>query len=852
MKVCIKGKTVRNPLLRVLTFAFSLSVGMSCVEQPPVAERPLSLIGTSNRYKQSNQAANLMTTAIRYEQNVDIVFFPSSSLSDFEFALVEGDLGSEESKNRILKLYKDGASARFETGSLRGSAIRSFILERSLATLQHDIHVAGLKYTVHQVGGLPQIYQIALENGQALDDDKYYRVAVNSRELDGKFPGYRFRHGFNFSFRKENISFNAKKSLDSYLDKISDISRFEEPRSIVTSSIRGRLKESLKIHEIQGSSHISPFHGYEVTTQGIVTARGFLENGGFEFYLQSAQADDDLRTSEGILVRMEEDDPLIYQVRVGCMLELTAVVYEDLTDQMLTRTSLNQVKDLSVNACKQDLPEAVTLGGSKPDRIIPDRVISSYMGNLNQKESLDLSDGIDFWESLEGMRVRAVSPRVTGLGGGRKDVRARKAYLNLFVVAEGTETSEQVSKSGGLIIDVENDDYNPEIIKVIDHHFSRNVKPDQTFAIGDQFDYDLEGIFGYDINLFGGGEYVLYVTGKFDSLSSIQPLEKRQKTSFSMGGDKFSVASFNVENLAADDDMRIDDIARAISISLNCPDVVNFAEIQDYNGISFQGTARGLDTLEKIIAKISSCPLETEYRAINIDPVQNNEGGEPGGNIRVAMIYNAKRVGFEQYGEADDRKETVILDDGRLSQNPGRVLPNNKKFSGTRKSIISQFSFNGQRVYVIGNHFNSKGGDTSLWSAEQPAIRYSERERTGLAEAIHDYCQQILLRDPNANVVVLGDFNDFHQSIPMKALAGTELQNLMDWEDEQGIPLVNPNDRYTYNYNGNSQTLDFIFVNKNMLKKSPEFEILHINTDHMGQVADHDPIIAQFELQKEQ
>jgi hypothetical protein len=49
--------------------------------------------------------------------------------------------------------------------------------------------------------------------------------------------------------------------------------------------------------------------------------------------------------------------------------------------------------------------------------------------------------------------------------------------------------------------------------------------------------------------------------------------------------------------------------------------------------------------------------------------------------------------------------------------------------------------------------------------------------------------------------------------------------------------------QYTTNFNGNSQPLDYIFVNNNVFDKCAETEILHINSDYMGRLSDHDPVI---------
>jgi uncharacterized protein len=46
----------------------------------------------------------------------------------------------------------------------------------------------------------------------------------------------------------------------------------------------------------------------------------------------------------------------------------------------------------------------------------------------------------------------------------------------------------------------------------------------------------------------------------------------------------------------------------------------------------------------------------------------------------------------------------------------------------------------------------------------QPPTRSSEVQRHQQAQIVHDFVGQIETADPNANVVVLGDLNDFEWS----------------------------------------------------------------------------------------
>jgi predicted extracellular nuclease len=64
----------------------------------------------------------------------------------------------------------------------------------------------------------------------------------------------------------------------------------------------------------------------------------------------------------------------------------------------------------------------------------------------------------------------------------------------------------------------------------------------------------------------------------------------------------------------------------------------------------------------------------------------------------------------------------------------------------------------------------------------------------------------------------------------------------------KGNLLTNPlenlpiEEQYTYNFEGNSQALDHILISKNLANMSPEFKVVHINSDFGMQSSDHDPV----------
>jgi len=178
--------------------------------------------------------------------------------------------------------------------------------------------------------------------------------------------------------------------------------------------------------------------------------------------------------------------------------------------------------------------------------------------------------------------------------------------------------------------------------------------------------------------------------------------------------------------------------------------------------------------------------------------------------------------------------------DGSLTLNPGFVDPS--KFVDTRKPIAAEFEFQKERVVIIGAHLNSKGGDGSLWGPTQPPVLESVKKRIQLAQAINDFIDEGLAINPDLNIIVAGDMNDFEFTPALQTLKGDVLTNMIDKAPEQ--------DRFTYFFQGNNQVLDHILVS-NKLADVTEIDLIHINanfTEAQGRASDHDPVLVQIDL----
>ena len=118
-------------------------------------------------------------------------------------------------------------------------------------------------------------------------------------------------------------------------------------------------------------------------------------------------------------------------------------------------------------------------------------------------------------------------------------------------------------------------------------------------------------------------------------------------------------------------------------------------------------------------------------------------------------------------------------------------------------------------------------------------MRSSEVARHGQAQVVNDFVDDIKAADPTANVIVLGDINDFEFSETVHILEGGVLSSLM-----HGLPQA---ERYSYVFEGNSQVLDQILVSNDMLADfGIDYDPVHVNAEFADQASDHDPQVARI------
>jgi predicted extracellular nuclease len=528
-----------------------------------------------------------------------------------------------------------------------------------------------------------------------------------------------------------------------------------------------------------------------VQTTGVVTA--VRTNG---FFMQDPEGDGNRATSDGIFVFTGGEPAFDVGDAVRVSGPVSEFSFGDPAEGNLSVTefALPAISRLSTGNA---LPSAAVLGASgraPPSEIVDDDRLSSFNPD---------ADGIDFYESLEGMRVRL---------DGAVAIAPTNPFGEIFALLERGAGATGRNARGG--ITVRPGDFNPERIQ-IDAALTPRVET------GDRLG-SLTGVVGYSF-----GAYEVLAT---ESLTAVSGGLAPERTGLEPTLEHLTVSSYNVQNLDPGDGWsRFLGIGSQIAQSLAGPDIVALQEVQDASGPLDDGITDAGETYRMLIDAIVSAggPL---YEFADVAPPDGADGGQPGGNIRVGYLYNPGRV---QVVEGSKRR---LLDtDG------------DDAFRSSRNPLQLTFRFNGHEVTLINNHLTSKSGSTPLFGSIQPPIDGGLDRRNEQAQFLNDYVDDLLALEPDANLIVLGDLNSLWFESPLSILEGDPLDPVLF---NLAPSLLPPSELYSFSFDGNSQLLDQLLVSSSLFYgATPQLDIVHLNTEFLDRSSDHDPLVARFLLQ---
>ncbi|KAF7547702.1 hypothetical protein G7Z17_g7539 [Cylindrodendrum hubeiense] len=582
------------------------------------------------------------------------------------------------------------------------------------------------------------------------------------------------------------------------------------------------------IAQINGNQYLSPYNGKNVTdVTGLVTA---ISSSGF--WLRSTTPDKKITTSEGLYVYGSKATS---QVAVGDVVTLDGLVkeYRSSTDYLYL-TELTLPINIVVKSSNVSF-EPLVIGVDTPTP--PGKAYSKLDGGdifavPNEAYRIAVENptlqpktyGLDFWESLVGEIVTIKDAYAVSRPNTYGDVWVR-----------GNWKVSGLNGHGGLTM--LDRDANPEAI-IIGSPVDGSTNPDDS-KLGD-FLGDITGVV---YNAFGFYR-ILPLTSVAVTKSS--SAEYPAVSFISKGTCKgVTVADYNAENLnpaSTHLPLVIDHIVN----KLLTPDLIFLQEVQDNSGATNNGVVSANETLSALANGIEEAS-GVVYDFVDVDPVNNEDGGQPGGNIRVAYLYRPDVVKLVDVNPGNATQANEVLAGPTLKYNPGLIDPTNSCWDDSRKPLVAMWQpvkGSDTPFFTVNVHFGSKGGSSSLHGDPRPPVNKGVEKRTLQAQTAAAFIAQIIAKDRKAHVIAAGDFNEFVQVEPMQTFLDTS--GLIDMDDAAKIAEV---ERYTYLYDMNCEALDHMFISKN-LRTGVKYEHMHLNTwqNYDDQVSDHDPSVARFNL----
>ena len=175
----------------------------------------------------------------------------------------------------------------------------------------------------------------------------------------------------------------------------------------------------------------------------------------------------------------------------------------------------------------------------------------------------------------------------------------------------------------------------------------------------------------------------------------------------------------------------------------------------------------------------------------------------------------------------------------------GRRLPVTRGFAEVDLRVNDRFSFT-----LIAVHLKSK---VPVPEVDQADLRLEE------AKVLRKRINALFTENPNLNLVVLGDFNDTHDSEPIKAILGRGSRALVDTRPaEPGGPRPSESGRSARNITWTEfyakedlyTRMDYILLSRAMARHWDPAQTFIFNRPDWGPASDHRPLVATFFLEE--
>jgi predicted extracellular nuclease len=523
-------------------------------------------------------------------------------------------------------------------------------------------------------------------------------------------------------------------------------------------------------------------------------------------------------------------------------------------------------------------------------------------------------DGTDFWESVEGMRVVYSDATVSdgfwysfnGFYVHSRSIGATELNSRGGITINGGpgyDPAVGVTGGGARVMD---GDQNPERIQLDFSNTSISTGGFGTLNtevdMGDRLT-DVTGIVAFD---FANWKLFVTETPTFEAGGNQPTGPAPEVTTLSADDRQLKVAAYNVENLTLFTNntqsqanfnagiQKFNNIAAMLNGNAGAPDVILVSEMQDNNGATDDGVTDASINWTALTQALRNV-TGRDYVWVDQPPVNNAEGGAPGANIRTGMIYDrgkvqlgdgtfadpvwtsydgatvgdllaaaaanlaaaqARRVWTDRIGDnARDAGDLITLSDNLLGAEVSAA-----DWTASRLSLLGEFDFNGQKLFLSANHWPSKNGSGTLYNFNpadltQDGLNSRWQQRKNIAQDMWSLAEFARTAAPDANFVIGGDLNEYWFFDPIRVLEGridqtgaARASGLAELGNMNSTETVA--ERFGYTFDGNSQTLDHILVSS-ALASFTSYDAVHLNTGYNSNralpasrifgLSDHDP-----------
>ncbi|KAF9077540.1 Endonuclease/exonuclease/phosphatase [Rhodocollybia butyracea] len=602
------------------------------------------------------------------------------------------------------------------------------------------------------------------------------------------------------------------------------------------------VTHSTLVTDVQGIAFLSPFAAQTVSNvTGIVTAKG-----SEGFYI-SGTPSRDIRASNGLFI-FSESSTVLNAVAVGDEVSVTGNVTEfrsSTEPDYLTGTEITSPSAANIVVLSTGNTVAPVILGT--DRSPPTQVLSAldkgpdgWLSVPNAQFEQDTVNatlkpakfGLDFWSSLEGQLVTAPSPLSIGFPND---------FGEFWVVGDWPVTG--LNSRGGLTLTVGRDnipDANPEAV-IIGSPLDGTKNPN--VSVGVKLS-DITGVVQYQFGFY----YIVPLTAPKVLSTPTNTAPPTHITANIKNKCAVTFGDYNVDNFGPNA-TQLPAVATHIAVDLLSPDIVFLQEILDNDGATNDGVVNSNVTLSNLISAIANIN-GVVYDFVVIDPINNADGGETGGNIRQAYLYRSQKLSLVGGSPAGTATEAIAVTNNhkvpKLSLNPGRIDPNNTAWVNSRKPLVAEWKTRGgATLFTVNLHLESKDGSSSTQGNPRPPINLPVAKRTTQVELVADFVQSVLDIDKNANILVAGDCNEFLETRSVfKSL--TAVMTEMDV-----LANIDPVERYTYVFDGTSEQLDHAFVSPALARRKSSIQHIHVNNwlpNINDRASDHDPSVGKVNL----